>query len=204
MIAENQTYLALDPGKHFGFAVWQPGMNNPAYGTWKFEWGTDGERFLGLQKKLYRQHQDWGGLKAIRMEFNPHVHMGERAVDLGYGWKHAAQMFAAAYKIPFNTVTTEGGWRIAFIGRQEKSIISAAGRAAKKQGVKFDTRDQLKLATIGRCQQLGWEPKSADEADALGLLDSWLLDLRIQAPWRANEVLIGASRALSIASEVES
>jgi hypothetical protein len=189
MISQNATYLALDPGKHFGFALWQAGMKNPAFGTWKFEWGSDGERFLGLQKKLHRQHLDWGGLKAVRMEFNPHVHMGERAVDLGYGWKHAAQMFCAAYKIPFGTVTTEGGWRIQFIGRQEKSIISAAAKAAKAEGVKYDTRDQLKLATIGRCQQLGWMPKTADEADALGLLDSWLLDLRIDRPWASNEVL---------------
>jgi len=189
MISQNATYLALDPGTHFGFALWQPGMPNPVHGTWKLEWGTDGQRFLGLQNKIYRQHKDFGGLKAIRMEFNPHVHMGERATDLGYGWKHAAEMFAAAYKIPFSTVTTEGGWRIAFIGRQEKSIISAAGRAAKAQGIKYDTRDQLKLATIGRCQQLGWLPGTADEADALGLLDSWLLDLRIDRPWAANEVL---------------
>ena len=189
MILEKQTYLALDPGTHFGFALWQPGMPNPVFGSWKFGWGGDGERFLSFQKKLHKCNVDWNGLKAVRMEFNPHVHLGERATDLGYGWKHAAQLFAAAYKIPFDTVTTEGGWRIAFIGRQEKSIISAAGRAAKKNGIEYDTRDQLKLATIGRCQQLGWMPKNTDEADALGLLDSWLLDERINTPWRVNETL---------------
>lgn len=189
MLPQSETYLALDPGTHFGFAVWQPGMKNPVSGAWKIEFGSDGDRFLSLQKKLRKQHIDWNGLKAIRMEFNPHVHLGERAVDLGYGWKHAAQLFAAAYKIPFDTVTTEGGWRIAFIGRQEKSIISAAARAAKAQDIKYDSSDKLKLATIGRCRQLGWSPKSTDEADALGLLDSWLLDRRIETPWHENETL---------------
>lgn len=189
MIPEKQTYLALDPGTHFGFALWQQGMPNPVFGSWKLEFGTDADRFLSLQKKLLKQHIDWNGLKAIRMEFNPNAQLGERATDLGYGWKHAAQMFAAAYKIPFDTVSTEGGWRTAFIGRQEKSIISAAKRAADKDGIKYNTRDKLKLATIGRCQQLGWMPKNTDEADALGLLDSWLLDRRIQTPWRANETL---------------
>lgn len=189
MIKENQTYLALDPGSHFGYALWQPGMPNPVSGAWKLEFGNDYQRFLGLQKKLHRQHTDWNGIKSIRMEFNPHVQMGERAVDLGYGWKHAAGMFAAAYRIPFATVTTEGGWRIDFIGRQEKTIINQAARAAKAQGVKFDSRDKLKLATIGRCQQLGWSPQSDDEADALGLLDSWLTELRIETPWKMAEVL---------------
>ncbi len=189
LLPERETYLALDPGKNFGFAVWQPGMPNPVSGTWKIGYGNDGQLFLSLQKKLHRQHIDWNGLKAVRMEFNPHVHKGERAIDLGYGWMHAAEIFCAAYRIPFGTVTTEGGWRIAFIGRQEKSIIAAAGRAAKAQGMDYDTRDQLKLATIGRCHQLGWAPKTSDEADALGLLDSWLLEKHIETPWRANEVL---------------
>lgn len=189
MISQNATYLALDPGTHMGFALWQPGMPNPVSGTWKFEWGTDGQRFLGLQNKLYRQHKDWNGLKAIRMEFNKGGQKGLRALDLGYGWKHAAEMFAAAYKIPFGTVTTDGGWRLDFIGRQESSIIKNAGRAMKELTGKSDSRDKLKLAVIGRCMQLGWKPANPDEADALGLLDSWLLDLRIERPWATNEVL---------------
>lgn len=189
MIHKNQTYLALDPGTHMGFALWQPGMPNPVSGTWKFEWGRDGERYIGLQKKIDRQRVDFNGLKAIRMEFNKGGQLGLRALDLGYGWKHATEIYAAAHRIPFSTVTTEAGWRLDFVGRQEHGIIKAAGRAMKKQTGKSDTRDKLKLAVIGRCLQLGWQPENADEADALGLLDSWLLDLRIDRPWAQNEVL---------------
>lgn len=189
MIQKNQTYLALDPGTHMGFALWQPGMPNPVSGIWKFEWGRDGDRYIGLQKKIDRQRIDFNGLKAIRMEFNKGGQLGLRALDLGYGWKHAAEIYAAAHKIPFGTVTTDGGWRIDFIGRQENSIIKKAGAAMKALHGKSDTRDKLKLAVIGRCHQLGWNPANTDEADALGLLDSWLLELRIDRPWAQNEVL---------------
>lgn len=189
-MTDTRTYLALDPSGDFGWALWRADLRNPVYGHWTFKWGCDGDRFNGVQKKLHQLRSDWGGITAIRMEFNSHVHLGERAIDLSYGWKHAVAMYAAAYRIPFGTVTTEGGWRLDFIGRQEKKILVDAERElARKEHREANTRDKLKLATIARCRQLGWDPKTTDEADALGVLDTWLKNLGIQAPWYERETL---------------
>lgn len=185
----NRTFLAIDPGAHTGWALWRNDLRNPVFGTWKFDFGTDGQRFNSLQRKMHQLRTDWGGVDFIRLEFNRHVHMGERAIDLGYGWKHAIEMYAAAYRIPVRMVTTQQ-WRLDFIGRQEDSIIRQAKRDAKAAGEKFDSRDKLKAATVARCRQLGWQPKNDNEADALGQLDTALKENRIQAPWYENEVLL--------------
>lgn len=184
-----QTFAAIDPGSRTGWALWRTDMKNPVYGTWKFEFGTDGQRFNGLQRKLHQLSTDYGGVDYLRIEFNRHVHMGERAVDLGYGWKHAVEMYAAAYRIPIRMVTTQQ-WRLDFVGRQEDSIIRAAAKAAKAVGEDFKIRDKLKAATIARCRQLGWAPTDDNQADALGQLDTQIKENQIQAPWYASETLL--------------
>ncbi|MEO0699610.1 MAG: hypothetical protein AAFY81_07810 [Pseudomonadota bacterium] len=189
-MTEKHTILAIDPGSKCGWALWRSDMPNPVYGTWLFEWGNDGERLLGLQKKMMRQDRDFGGLTQVVIEHNPGAASSERAKVLGYGFFASAAMYCAARRIPFRDLTTDGGWRIEFVGRQNKLLIQRRERQlAKQEGRKANTRDKLKMAVLERCEQLGWSPQSDNEGDALGILDSYLRDRKIQTPWHAAEVL---------------
>lgn len=44
--------------------------------------------------------------------------------------------------------------------------------------------EQLKRLAVERCRQLGFEPKTHDEAEALGILDHVLLGNKITPQWR--------------------
>lgn len=189
-----RTYVAIDPGGKCGWALWREDLKNPVYGTWVMEFGTDGQRFNTFMKKLYQLHKDWGGIHHLRLEFNdnPHVFVSSRAAALGYGWLATARMFCARMKPNISmTIVPTQSWRIGFIGKQENSLINNARKAAKARGEKLNTRDMVKAATVARCRQIGWDPKTDDEADALGQLDSYLVDRQIQAPWH-NEALVAA------------
>lgn len=189
-MAREHTILAIDPGSKCGWALWRDDFKNPIYGTWRFEWGTDGQRLLGLQRKIKMLDQDHGGLTQVVHEHNPNTATSERARVLGYGFLAATSIYCAARRIPFVTRTTGAGWRTDFVGRQNKLLIERQGRAlAKAEGRSVDNRDRLKLAVIERCKQLGWSPEDAEQGDALGILDSFLRDRQIQAPWHVAEVL---------------
>jgi hypothetical protein len=189
-MTQYRTFVAIDPAKKCGWALWREDMPNPIYGTWTFEWGSDGQLFNGLMKRLYGLHKDFGGIDFICVEFNPGAMMGMRAAKLGYGWLTAIEMFGARMqpKIPVKVITTQQ-WRLDFIGRQEDRIIRNARKQAKAEGKDFNSRDIVKAATIARCKQLGWDPKDDNAADALGQLDSKIKDNGIKAPWYENEVL---------------
>jgi hypothetical protein len=69
--------------------------------------------------------------------------------------------------------------------------MGGKGVKAEEQrlGKMIGTSDALKVATMLRARQLGYEPRKQDEADALGVLTYELLFREVTPPWLAGEVL---------------
>lgn len=64
------------------------------------------------------------------------------------------ELIAAIECVPCSEITA-GEWRKAFLGQHYP---------------KQSSRDELKRAVIAACRQMGWNPNSDDDADALGML----------------------------------
>ncbi len=188
--------LALDLSKtRTGWAIWTPGWEKPRYGGWKLgsEYTSDGGVFCALHMRLaeLRQVMRFGSIyheQAI-LPANLSGKTNIRALALAAGLAAHVESYAEAtgcraYAINVST------WRRDFVGDDLVKDAQAAARAKRKLSGKGSARDKLKELTKDRCRQLGFAPRSDDEADAIGILD-FALDFHehIRPPWRVNEVL---------------
>lgn len=188
--------LALDLSKsRTGWAVWEPGWEKPRYGGWRLgsEFTTHGGVFCKLHTELdglWRLTKF--GTIYYEQAINPANLGGKtniRALDLAAGLAAHVLSFAEARRCLAHAVNV-GTWRKDFIGADLVKDAQAEARARRAASGKGSARDKLKALTIDRCRQLGFTPRSDDEADSLGILD-FALDFHehVRPPWRANEVL---------------
>ena len=172
--------LALDLSKRStGWAFWKQGMPAPIYGSVSL--GSEYSNLGSVCAKCFREVVGVvkvAGADRIVLEkpFNAAQLKGSTNADtltLQAGLATAVHMAAHHAGVPKPHEVSPSSWRKNFIGPQ-------------KRGTK---RPTLKKLAIERCRQFGWSPKNDDEADALGILDSTLLDRKIQTPWRTAETL---------------
>lgn len=77
-------------------------------------------------------------------------------------------------------------WRREFLGAEP--FRHQGMSKAKKQVLGIGKVDWKQLA-VDRSKQLGFKPRTHDEAEAIGVLDYACTAINIIPPWRANEVL---------------
>lgn len=195
---------ALDLSKaRTGWTVWHAGWDQPRYGHWKLggEYTSDGEVYLKLHKELDALRKVMGFDVIVKEQaINPGKLQGRtniRAIELSLGLSAHTHSFGYSRNCRVHDVSIDT-WRIDFVGSGEIAQIKAEVRAkARAAGKKISARDDLKYATIVRCNQLGLKPDNDDEGDSIGIADYFLGTQGIVPPWRKDEVLrapLGVSR----------
>lgn len=190
-------FLALDLSKRStGYALWDRGWEKPIFGHWQLgsEYTSDGQTFT----KLHRCMGDLFKIAAFEFLYyeepiTPAQLQGFttiQTINLAVGLAAHAQSFGHAKRCRIIKAVNIETWRKYFIGTDLSNEAKAVARRKRKAGDnKASARDALKGLTIARCNQLGFDPRKDDEADAIGILD-YALELNgIVPPWRSDEVL---------------
>lgn len=172
--------LTLDLSRNSGWAQFQEGWQKPAYGTLKLgsaKTSSIGRSNATLFKGLLDIHRVTE-VKRVFVEkpytpFKFDERTNWKTLRMQFGYVTVVQMFAHHINIGMPVEVDPNTWRLTFLQDFKRTM----------------KRPTLKKLAIERCQQFGWSPKNDDEADALGLLDSVLLDRKIQTPWRTAETL---------------
>jgi hypothetical protein len=180
------TVLALDIGTKTGWALHQPGMERPFFGTLPLPASPleVGAPILALHEFLSDRHQMHGGLTDIVFEAQhmgtpgkPDPETGKRkgGIDMNVVYKLCALgghveyfahcVHAKCFKVYIGT------WRKHFCG---------SGRLNRKQA---------KMSAIDECNRIGIDPPDDNAAEAMGILDYYLSLKRIDGkpyprPWR--------------------
>ena len=175
--------------------MWNGKSVKPLYGSWKlkYEFGSYGDSYL----KLHRCLRDLYSIEPFdRLYFeepiNPGQLQGNTTIDtigLAFGLATHAQSFAAAKRCRIVKAINVGSWRKDFLGDMIVREVNAGIRRRRKAGEKVSATDQLKKLCIERCRSLGLDPRSNDEADAIGILTYAVLLDGKTPPWLADEVL---------------
>lgn len=170
-------FVALDIATKLGWAQWAPGMAKPIHGTLTLKGEAEevGQAAVQLHRFLMDLHRVTpierlyfeGGIPASGLTGN--TNMG--TIYKLAGLAAHAESFAYAVNARCRRVH-QGTWRAHFLGK----------------GSGFKTA-QFKQMAKDRCRDLGWAPKTDNDADALGVLVYMVsLDPAITPPWRESEV----------------
>lgn len=172
--------LALDLSKRStGWACWMPGDANPHYGSWVL-----GSEFTGDGQTYCKLHQCLMELRTLsRFEHIFYEQPLQQQMLTGHtnidtlrvltGLAAHTESYAHAVGLRSIMAVNQASWRKHFIGRMP--------RGTKTKQWKDYSRE--------RCLHYGWQTRTDDEADALGILD-YAFDLRgAVPPWRENETL---------------
>lgn len=187
----NIPIIALDLSKRStGWAVWMGDDSPVSYGSWELgsEYTSRGQTYAKLHANLL-DLRALSRFEALYFEepINPNKLKGHTNIDtlrVLAGLAAHAESFGHAVGLRIVQGINIDSWRPAFIGRINSD---AAKRKAKQAGK--SASDSLKSLTIERCRQLGFNPRTTDEADALGILDYCVSMRGVTPPWRAEEVL---------------
>lgn len=192
------TFLALDLSKaSTGWALWDRGWEMPRYGRWILgsEYTSRGQVYAKLHSNLIDMRRCVSRFTMVFYEqpINPVQLQGYtniNSITLAIGLSEHVESFSAAMPECRCESVHIDTWRKDFIGA-DISILAKrdARQKGKVLGKRVSARDKLKVLTIERCRQFGMNPKTDDEADAIGILDYKLALRGIQTPWRTAETL---------------
>ena len=148
------TVLALDIATCSGWAFGTPG-EAPRFGTFTLpQTGDDLGRFAYTFMQWL--HAKISELEPKEVVFEaPILPSSTNIITLKklYGLAVIAEVVCISKGVPCSEISN-GSWRKSFLGQSYPS---------------GGTRDELKRAVISACRQMGWEPNSSDDADALGI-----------------------------------
>lgn len=183
--------IALDLSKRStGWAVWMGDDTPPRYGSWEL-----GSEYTGRGQTYAKLHANLLDLRAVlpfealyfEEPINPVKLKGHTNIDtlrVLSGLAAHAESFGHAIGLRIVQGINIDSWRPAFIGRINSTEAKRKAKAAGKSA-----SDGLKTLTMERCRQLGFNPRTTDEADALGILDYCIALRGAVPPWRSDEVL---------------
>ena len=165
------TVLALDLATSTGFAISQDGAVESGVWDLRRHGSSVGERLFGFQTELAALLSDGGPAEHRVVVFETpwvgqktHQQTARLLMSLaGVAEMVAWEAGAACYEVTAPT------WRKHFLGK---------GRGSGKKGTR---RADLKRLAVERCVQLGYVPKTSDEAEALGILDYALASLKAKS-----------------------
>lgn len=164
------SYLVFDPGRTTGFAMCKAGGADLKHGTWKFQQPIHGEAFATYANYLKRTLSDMPDPLVVmeKLTFVAHKDAkgGERIdpdqIAFSAGWYSIAKTvcFTMGFREP-DTLPIQT-WRA-------KTIGAAAPKTLKVQA---ERSKWFKQKAKDYCDAQGWSYSSADEAEALCMLDA--------------------------------
>jgi hypothetical protein len=191
-------FLALDLSKRSaGWASWKEGEARPVHGAWKLgnELTPPGDAFRNLYQELSRLSMVMGeedGRSAFEdvvyeepLNLGPHgMPTTKDTIFLLIGLAATVDLWASAKCVRRLRCANQSSWRRHFLGRIPRgSRKDELGNKIKAPAV------NLKALAEERCRELGFRPRTHDEAEALGILDYEISLSGITPPWRMETVL---------------
>lgn len=171
------SYVGLDLATKTGWATWWRGQAKPYSGTLKLNRNNVDEVAPDLEK-LRAHLSELHKIEPVELVFyEAPIMMRVDTVNklrLLLGLANMVEWWCYKLNIPCRQATMHD-WRKHFIG------FSTGGR------------DVLKQAAVQACRDRGWDPKTDDEAEALGVLDYGLSCWKIDVPWRDAHLRRGAA-----------
>ena len=184
------SFTAIDPSKsNTGWATWSTGWDAPRYGskTLGSEYTTRGQTLVKMRELVI----DLYTINPIDFLFYeaPIAHKKGRNtslenIRLSLALTGIIDGVACELRCRHVTEIEPDHWQTDFCGRDERSLIKRAARAAGKSA-----RDPIKEAVKERCRLYGFQPQNSDEADAIGVLTYGILSKGFTPPWISNETL---------------
>lgn len=143
--------LALDLARQTGWAVGVP-RGQPTYGTFKLDAARDETRFLQVVRRVRDLISAHGVTEVVFEQPFIGTRMAQSALMPLFGYRASAMIAAENAGLPISSVTPST-WRKHFVG-------TGGGKRA-----------EVKAGVLDKCRWRGWNPRTEDEADALGLWD---------------------------------
>lgn len=162
-------YVALDQSLSCcGFALWDEGDDLARSGSWELAPNVKqrGMGFVDLFRYLAEFHKE-KPITAIAVEqpIKRPTDKVEKLIAL-YGLVAVVETFAKARNIPCHVIG---------IGKWRASYYTSGERVGKPD---------WKRMAIMRSRQYGYDPLDDNEAEAIGILDHFLLSMEITPKWR--------------------
>ena len=165
-------FLAIDQSlSSTGVASWVEGDDLPTLETWAegCTIATRAHAFIAMHREIGAAHRE-RPIHTIAYEQPIKVASDkvEKLIGL-YGLAAHIESIAEIRRIATERIDARS-WRRTFLGPE---------RDRKKAGT-----EKLKRLAVERSRDLGMDPETDDQADAIGILDHFLHTQGIQPPWR--------------------
>lgn len=171
--------LSLDQSpSSTGWAVHSPDCDLVS-GTWPLgDTKHRGRLYRQLWTNLLQAHEAHGLARIVHERPNfGMANKGEAQMLASTGLIATIELFCESRGIAVQGVAS-GSWRGTFFTKSERKAIRANGT--------------WKRAAVERCRQLGFDPITDDEAEAIALVDHYLLSNQLQPYWRADDKILEA------------
>mgnify|MGYP001612439926 CR=1 FL=1 len=171
------SYVGLDLATRTGWATWWPGIVRPHSGTLKLS-RHDPHSVAPDLEKLRAHLSELHKIHPVELVFyEAPIMMRVDNIDklrLLLGLANMVEWWCHKMGIPCRQAAMQD-WRKHFLGFHQGG------------------RDVLKAAAVKACADRGWETKTDDQAEALGVLDYGLACWKIDVPWRDVNLMRGAA-----------
>ena len=166
--------LAIDPGTTTGWASFSP-EHGVEWGVWRFDKEpTRGHRFSRFRARLHQEvvrlRIDLIGLEApfvaSQGKDQDSKVLNANTVAMTYGWQVLAAAYCADHGLPEPVLVPQQSWRASFLPGFKPKV--APGVLHEK--ARAERQKQWKQAAKREAARRGWEVRSADAAEALGIL----------------------------------
>jgi hypothetical protein len=168
--------VALDQSlSNTGFAVWDEGEALPRSGAWPLCEGVHQRAlaFVGIHRELAAINEGSPiDLLVYEKPLKLPTDKLEKLIGL-YGLVAHVESYARVKRITCHPIETRD-WRGSWFN-----------------GMEIKGRDDLKRLAIERARQLGMNPITHDEAEAIGILDHAMHLNKITPPWRIAHPFVG-------------
>ena len=153
-----------------GFAKWRPGEGSIESGALPLCGGVPERRHGFLE--LWRLLDAWHKSEAITAICHEEPISGPAdktptRIAL-FGLVAIVELFSVSRSIPVFGYDSRN-WRGTFFSKEERAFASG---------------ERWKRLAVERCRQLGFDPATHDEAEAIGILDHHLHRMKVAPPWR--------------------
>lgn len=170
------SYVAIDPGRIMGFAYCLAGGENLRHGTWKFQAPRPGAAYaeftVRLKELLKSLPRPLVGIELMTIVAHdgPYGsnHVDANQVRFSSGWPTHAETLCYSLGLEDPVYYAIQTWR---------SKTHGVTRTPKDASMSLAERSKFfKQAAVNYCERSGWTYNSADEAEALCILDAMRIE----------------------------
>lgn len=164
-------FLTLDQSPSFtGFTLWDEGEDRARLWGAKLCDGIHNRRlaFIAIHREIAAVHKERPiTAMAYEQPIKRPSDKVEKLIAL-YGVAAHIESIAEVKGIPSPARIDARSWRSTYLGKE----AHGAGT------------ERLKAWAVQRCEQYGYEPETHDVAESHGIMDHFLLSMKITPPWR--------------------